>query len=184
MIVQEIRIRHFQPSSSKLFYQAGGVVDTVLQQRPPTTTNDISLDTKEAIHINDINYKSILQSNKVTLIDCYIPNCGPCRLIDKTLSCILPRYTTNNRLTFYKWNVNERTNSQDFMNVIRQYDMTFSKLPTLLLFVDGIPKAMRSGMASVSQIDMFLEEHLPRDGEEEECVNEIDLRGEMTLCNE
>ena len=67
--------------------------------------------------------------------------------------------------------------------MIRQYDMTFSKLPTLLLFVDGRPKAMRSDMASVSQIDMFLEEHLPRD-EEEECVNEIDLQGEMTLCNE
>ena len=174
-----------QISSSKLFYQAGGTVDTVLQQRqPPTTTttsSTISLDTKEAIHINDTNYKSILQSNKVTLIDCYIPNCGPCRLIDKTLSCILPKY--HNQLSFYKWNVNERTNSQEFMNVIRQYDMTFSKLPTLLLFVDGRPIAMRSGMASVSQIDMFLEEHLPRD-EEEECVNEIDLHGEMTLCNE
>ena len=174
---------HFQPSSSKLFYQAGGVVDTILQRPPPpTTTNDISLDTKESIHINDTNYKSILQSNKVTLIDCYIPNCGPCRLIDKTLSCILPKYTTNNRLTFCKWNVNERTNSQDFMNVIRQYDMTFSKLPTLLLFVNGRPIAMRSGMASVSQIGMFLEEHLPRD--DEECVNEIDLQGEVMFCNE
>jgi len=60
--------------------------------------------------------------------------------------------------------------------------MTFSKLPTLLLFVNGIPTAMRSGMASVSQIDMFLEEHLPRD--EEECVNEIDLQGEMMFCDE
>jgi len=61
--------------------------------------------------------------------------------------------------------------------------MTFSKLPTLVLFVDGIPMAMRSGMASVSQIDMFLEEHLPRDEEEEECVNEIDLLGEVMFCN-
>ena len=68
------------------------------------------------------------------------------------------------------------------MKIIRRHDMTFSKLPTLLLFVDGRPIAMRSGMASVSQIDMFLEEHLPRDEEEEECVNEIDLQGEMTLC--
>ena len=170
--------------TSRLFYQAG-TVDTVLQRPPPPTTtmNDISLDTKEAIHINDTNYKSILQSNKVTLIDCYIPNCGPCRLIDKTLSCILPKFTNNNHLQFCKWNVNERTNSQEFMNVIRQYDMTFSKLPTLLLFVDGIPTAMRSGMASVSQIDMFLEEYLPRDYEEEECVNEIDLLGEVMFCN-
>ena len=175
-----------QIASSKLFYQAGGTVDTVLQRPPaPTRTmNDISLDTKEAIHINDSNYKSILQSNKVTLIDCYIPNCGPCRLIDKTLSCILPKYTNTNQLSFYKWDVNERTNSQDFMNLLRQYDMTFSKLPTLLLFVNGVPTAMRSGMASVSQIDMFLEEHLPRDNEEEGCVNEIDLQGEMTFCNE
>ena len=87
-------IRHRQITSSQLFYQAGGAVDTVLQRPPPPTTtmNDISLDTKEAIHINDTNYKSILQSNKVTLTDCYIPNCGPCRLIDKTLSCILPKY--------------------------------------------------------------------------------------------
>ena len=48
--------------------------------------------------------------------------------------------------------------------------MTFTKLPTLLLFINGKPVASRGGMASATQIDMFLQKHLPsleKGGEEE-----------------
>ena len=46
------------------------------------------------------------------------------------------------------------------MSLLREYDMTFRKLPTLLLFVDGIPVAMKSGMMSAAAIERFLEENL------------------------
>ena len=39
--------------------------------------------------------------------------------------------------------------------------MTFRKLPTLLLFIDGIPVTLKSGMMSAAAINRFLEEHLP-----------------------
>ncbi|KAK1742195.1 hypothetical protein QTG54_006760 [Skeletonema marinoi] len=50
------------------------------------------------------------------------------------------------------------------MSILREHDMTFRKLPTLLLFIDGVPMALKSGMMSAAAIDRFLEEHLP-DGE-------------------
>jgi len=61
--------------------------------------------------------------------------------------------------------------------------MTFRKLPTLILFVDGVPVAKRSGMGTEGQIERFLEDHLPVN-EEEGRVNEVcvNLEGEKTLC--
>lgn len=66
--------------------------------------------------------------------------------------------------------------------------MTFRKLPTLILFVDGLPVAKRSGMATSGQLDQFLEENLPPvdtfDDEMDECVPEINLQGERSFCQE
>ena len=62
--------------------------------------------------------------------------------------------------------------------------MTFSQLPTLILFVDGMPVAKQSGTASASQIDMFLKRHLPLSENGYECVKEVTLDGEMFGCKE
>jgi len=72
------------------------------------------------------------------------------------------------------------------MNLLRDHEMTFRKLPTLILFVDGVPVALRSGMASAEQVDKFLADHLPSANDEhvEECVDEITLDGEKFLCAE
>ena len=123
-------------------------------------------------HITDANHESILfnPQNLPVLIDCYTSNCGPCKLIEKSLTKILPKYTTNTnpeegyaeRLIFCKWNADSKTESESFMNIMREYDYTFRKLPTLLLFYEGIPIAMRSGMATDIQIERFLEENLPK----------------------
>ena len=123
-------------------------------------------------HITDANHESILfnPQNLPVLIDCYTSNCGPCKLIEKSLTKILPKYTTNTnpeegyaeRLIFCKWNVESKDTSESFMNIMREYDYTFRKLPTLLLFYEGVPIAMRSGMATDIQIERFLEENLPK----------------------
>ena len=71
------------------------------------------------------------------------------------------------------------------MNLSRDHEMTFRKLPTLILFVDGVPVALRSGMASAEQVDKFLVDHLPNnDDDVEECVDEITLDGDKFLCAE
>ena len=62
--------------------------------------------------------------------------------------------------------------------------MKFFILPTLILFVDGMPVAKRSGTASASQIDMFLKEYLPLSENRDECIKEVTLDGEMFDCKE
>ena len=138
---------------------------SAIVRRIPLGGEDITL------HINDSNYESILlvqqqqeENSLPVLIDCYTNNCGPCKLIERELSIALPKYTTNSnppRLTFCKWDTNTKEQSTQFMNIVRKYNMTFSKLPTLLLFMNGKPVASRGGMASATQIDMFLQKHLP-----------------------
>jgi thioredoxin 1 len=122
-------------------------------------------------HITDANHESILYNpeNLPVLIDCYVAKCGPCKIIERSLSQILPKYTSDDielgystRLIFCKWDADEKDESEIFMNIMRKHNYTFRKLPTLVLFVEGVPVAMRSGMATEGQIDRFLDEYLPK----------------------
>mmetsp|Transcript_6341 Transcript_6341/g.11576 ORF Transcript_6341/g.11576 Transcript_6341/m.11576 type:complete len:221 (-) Transcript_6341:305-967(-) len=147
-----------------------------------TTTDALlsSVDTETITHINDSNCQTILQNPRPVLVDFYVGNCGPCRLIDKSLQSVLPYYSDD--LTFCKWNADEKENSRQFLHLLRKHEMTFRKLPTLILFVDGVPVAKRCGMGNEGQIERFLEDHLPVN-EEEECVNEVNvnLEGEKSF---
>ena len=64
--------------------------------------------------------------------------------------------------SFCKWNVDTKDESEEFMNILREHEMTFNKLPTLLLFVEGVPVAIRSGMATAGQVERFLDENVPK----------------------
>lgn len=75
------------------------------------------------------------------------------------MQSVLPKYAE--RVLFCKWDTEDKESSQQFMDLIREHDMTFRKLPTLLLFVDGVPVAMKSGMATAGQVEAFLEANLP-----------------------
>lgn len=163
----------------QLFYQTLTTTsDTINATAPQSAARRIPLGGEDicTLHINDSNYESILlvqerqeENSLPVLIDCYTNNCGPCKLIERELSIALPKYTTTNnnnsnyppRLTFCKWDTNTKEQSTQFMNIVRKYNMTFTKLPTLLLFMNGKPVASRGGMASATQIDMFLQKHIP-----------------------
>jgi thioredoxin-like negative regulator of GroEL len=168
--------------NTKLFYQAG----TAGQDTTTATQNAATISTSaiETIaHINDSTHESILHNSRgnPVLVDCYAIKCGPCKLIERSIQATLPKYASN--LLFSKWDIEEKENSLQFMNLLRDHEMTFRKLPTLILFVDGVPVALRSGMASAEQIDKFLADHLPNnDDYVEECVDEITLDGEKFLC--
>ncbi len=149
-----------------LFYQEG----------PPTEQQRVDVDTsKEATHIDDFNHETILNNtlSLPVLIDCYTDKCGPCRLIERSLQEALPKFISPHdhddkksrpRLQFVKWDVESKGRSKQFMSILREHEMTFRKLPTLLLFIDGIPTAKKSGMMSAAAIDRWFEEYLP-DGE-------------------
>ena len=160
----------------QLFYQTLTTSDTINATAPQSAARRIPLGGEDiTLHINDSNYESILlqqrqqeENSLPVLIDCYTNNCGPCKLIERELSIALPKYTTTNnnsnyppRLTFCKWDTNTKEQSIQFMNIVRKHNMTFTKLPTLLLFINGKPVASRGGMASATQIDMFLQKHIP-----------------------
>jgi thioredoxin 1 len=158
---------------TSLFYQEWGGITTSAAQRQIDRC-----DPSKALHIDDSNYELILNNtlSLPVLVDCYTDKCGPCKLIERSLQQALPKFTSSDettesrpRLQFVKWDADNKENSEQFMSILREYDMTFRKLPTLLLFIDGIPIALKSGMMSAPVIDRFLEENLPdgglRDGE-------------------
>lgn len=175
--------------ASRLFYQAGTEAYAAKQGTLAPGVVVSNSGTKTIEHIDNSNYQTILQNSLglPVLVDCYVSNCGPCKLIERSLQSVLPGYS--NDLFFCKWDANETENSQQFMNILRKHEMTFRKLPTLVLFVDGVPMAMRSGMGTAEQIGTFLNGHLPMneeidEDEEEECVYEVNLEGEKFLCEE
>lgn len=133
---------------SRLFYQAGA---------------EEAYTAEDAAHIDDFTHQSILHNRdgQPVLVDCYTNKCGPCKLIERSFQSVLPKYSDN--LLFCKWDADEKENSQQFMDMLREHNMTFRKLPTLIIFVDGLPIAMRQGMATEGQLTSFLEENLPKD---------------------
>ncbi len=145
----------------RLFSQATGE-----EAYPTSLTRDTTEEIETITHITDKNYYSILHNtlSLPVLIDCYVAQCGPCKLIEQSLAQVLPRYTDpiNEQLLFCKWNVDKKDESEEFMNILREHEMTFRKLPTLLLFVEGVPIAMRSGMATAGQVERFLDENVPK----------------------
>lgn len=146
---------------------------TLSYQEGPSTEQQRDVDTsKSATHIDDFNHETILNNtlSLPVLIDCYTDKCGPCKLIERSLQEALPKFISPQgeksrpRLQFVKWDAESKERSEQFMSILREQDMTFRKLPTLLLFIDGVPTALKSGMMSAAAIDRWLEEHLP-DGE-------------------
>jgi len=142
-----------------LFYQEGAPAE-----------QQIVFDVSKSLHIDDSNHVPILNNtlSLPVLVDCYTDKCGPCKLIERSLQQALPKFisppdenSSGPRLQFVKWDADSTDNSKQFMSILREHEMTFRKLPTLLLFIDGVPTALKSGMMSSAAIDRFLEEHLP-----------------------
>ena len=145
----------------QLFYQAG----TEHQEQVDDNEYD---GISSAPQIDDTNHKAILNIDNnnsnpnplPVLVDVYTAKCGPCKLIERSLQSILPKYTShhNTILSFCKWNADTKETSPQFLSYLKEHNMTFRKLPTLLLFMDGKPVGIRSGMLSGGQIERFLGE--------------------------
>ena len=155
-------------SDTQLFYLEHEAQITVLRDRKKSKHHTIS-------QINDSNYHQILSQNKAVLVDAYVSNCGPCKLIERSILNILSKYS--GKVKFAKWNADtamNKKNDNQFMNFLREHNMAFRKMPTLILFVNGKPIALRSGMGTSAQLENFMMDHLPWLEMEDEQSNESD----------
>ena len=77
--------------------------------------------------LTDATFDDAIKSGSVTVIDCWAPWCGPCRMLAPTIETLAKEY--EGKVKFYKLNTDEST------KVVQQFKI-FS-IPTLLLFAKG-----------------------------------------------
>mmetsp|Transcript_47096 Transcript_47096/g.98755 ORF Transcript_47096/g.98755 Transcript_47096/m.98755 type:complete len:283 (+) Transcript_47096:452-1300(+) len=113
--------------------------------------------------ITDDNLHTLLDPpsspGRAVLVDAFAPWCGPCKLLDKVLRKAQPRY--EDKVDFVRWNVNDKENTVELKNIFMASEFKMRKLPSLIMFRDGKPVAMREGMANEFQLDFWLESTLP-----------------------
>ena len=111
----------------------------------------------------DVNVHLNPPGDRPVLLDLYAPHCGPCKLLDKVIKKAHANY--HNKIDFVKWNVADKENTAEVKKMVFEeaaaigYKLT--KLPSLILFRDGKPIAVREGMANEFQLDYWLENELP-----------------------
>lgn len=93
------------------------------------------------------------------LVDVFGPQCGPCKMLNKVLKQAQPSY--RNRVDFVKWNVNDKDNTEELKRIVEEAGIRVRGLPSLIVFREGKPVAVRQGFANEFQLDYFLEQSLP-----------------------
>jgi thioredoxin 1 len=113
--------------------------------------------------LTDQNRDSFLHPDddpsKPILVDAFAPWCGPCKLLDKVLTKAQPRYY--GKVNFYRWNVNDKENTKEMKSHFIEMGYTLTKLPSLIVYREGEPIAVRPGFANEFQLDDWLERTLP-----------------------
>mmetsp|Transcript_38399 Transcript_38399/g.69211 ORF Transcript_38399/g.69211 Transcript_38399/m.69211 type:complete len:364 (+) Transcript_38399:125-1216(+) len=126
--------------------------------------DDTSEENKLTIEtIADDNHQILLHPpsapERPILVDAFAPWCGPCKLLDKVLRKAQPRYV--DKVDFCRWNVDDKENTVELKKIFFDSGFTLTKLPSLIVFREGKPVAVRAGFANENQLDHFLEQTLP-----------------------
>mmetsp|Transcript_5863 Transcript_5863/g.13374 ORF Transcript_5863/g.13374 Transcript_5863/m.13374 type:complete len:296 (+) Transcript_5863:252-1139(+) len=119
------------------------------------------------------------------LVDAFAPWCGPCKLLDKVLRKAQPNYL--GKVDFCRWNVNDKENTVELKKIFLDSGFTLTKLPSIIVFREGKPVAVRAGFANEFQLDDFLEKTLPDVLErtfDENGIKMIPLPKEMMMLQE
>ena len=113
--------------------------------------------------MTDANSHSLLRPatdpSRPVLVDAFAPWCGPCKLLDRVLRKSQPRYV--GAVDFARWNVDDAERTAGLRGLLAGRGYALSKLPSLVVFRDGSPVAMRPGFANEYQLDDFLERACP-----------------------
>ncbi|KAL3790831.1 hypothetical protein ACHAWO_010670 [Cyclotella atomus] len=107
----------------------------------------------------DTLLRPAVDPSRPILVDAFAPWCGPCKLLDKVLKKAQPRYA--GKVDFCRWNVNDKEGTVEIKSHFIEKGFTLSKLPSLIVYRDGVPIAVRPGFANEFQLDDWLEKTLP-----------------------
>lgn len=96
--------------------------------------------------INNTNFKELLASNKVAMVDFWASWCGPCRMLGPTVEEVAAEY--EGRAMVAKCNVD------DAEDVAAEFGIR--SIPTLIFFKDGIAVDKTVGVVSKADIETKL----------------------------
>ena len=102
----------------------------------------------EIISVNDGNFESFIQGDRMVIVDFWAPTCMPCRLMEPGLEKIAASHPENVRVLKVNVNENPKTSSRYFVRT----------LPTLLFIKDGQVKTQIVGAVNPVQIEKTLKE--------------------------
>ena len=101
------------------------------------------------IEINDANFDSVVLKSEIpVLVDFWAPWCGPCKMV----APILEQIAGERDITIAKVNTDENRNTPGRFGV--------RGIPTLVLFNEGQVADQRTGAASKSNLDSWLDQHM------------------------
>jgi len=102
----------------------------------------------EIISVNDGNFESFIQGDRMVIVDFWAPTCMPCRLMEPGLEKIAASHPENVRVLKVNVNENPKTSSRYFVRT----------LPTLLFIKDGQVRTQIVGAVNPVQIEKTLKE--------------------------
>ncbi len=97
--------------------------------------------------VTDTNFKELLGTTRVAMVDFWATWCGPCRMLSPTVDDVAAQYA--GRVTVAKCNVDDQE------DLAAQYGIR--SIPTLLFFKDGEVADRTVGVVSRTEIENKLE---------------------------
>ena len=107
--------------------------------------------------INDFNFRTFLNGSKPVLVDACSKHCGPCRLIEPTLTKFA--YDFKDELSVVKFDIQDRLSQQFKVEMMLAGHMP-QALPTLLLFHNGQVLTKWRGVIRYEQLEGIVEEYI------------------------
>jgi thioredoxin 1 len=98
----------------------------VLKERPELLREKEESAVDKVVDLTDATFKETVENNRLVVVDCWAPWCGPCRYVSPIVEEIARDYA--GRIFFGKLNVDENR------EVATQYGIM--SIPTLLVFKD------------------------------------------------
>mmetsp|Transcript_54063 Transcript_54063/g.114820 ORF Transcript_54063/g.114820 Transcript_54063/m.114820 type:complete len:209 (+) Transcript_54063:255-881(+) len=123
----------------------------------PSSKSTLFLSLKE---LDDSNMKDLLFQpikSKAVLVDAYAPWCGPCKLIEPYLDECAKKYS--DQLSIVKYDVEGNNNKNLKVEMLLQGVMVRG-LPTLVLYNNGNPLAIHSGVITETELEDWLNDSL------------------------
>ncbi|AGI48499.1 thioredoxin [Thermoplasmatales archaeon BRNA1] len=100
--------------------------------------------------LNSATFKDFVKNNKVAMVDCWAPWCGPCRRmgpeVDKVAEALAGKVAVG------------KLNTDDNQDVAAEFGI--NAIPTLLIFKDGVQQDPLVGLRPADDVISYLEQYI------------------------